>query len=297
MWAVLKQSISEFFDDSCPSQAAAISYYAVFSLPPLLLLLLLLVGSVMNPEDVRGALERQLQQLMGPAAGAQIRAIISHAERPGGGMLPTLLGVAALLFGATGAFGQLQYALNQAWDVAPDPRQGGVRNFLLKRLLSFGLVLAVAFLLLISLVISAILSGLGDRLARLLPTGFSATALQWLNLGISLVVITALFAAMFRLLPDVRIAWRDVRVGAAVTALLFVAGKYAIGLYLGRTNPGEAFGAAGSLAVTLLWIYYSSLILLFGAEFTQAWAIHHGSWVVPEQGAARIEQQKRYLRA
>jgi membrane protein len=296
MFAILRQTIREFFDDSCASQAAAISYYTIFSLPPLLLLLLLLVGTVMNPEDVRGALEHQLQQLMGPAAGAQIRAIISHAERPGGGVLPTVLGVAALLFGATGAFGQLQTALNQAWEVAPDPKQGGVRNFLLKRLLSFGLVIAIAFLLLISLVVSAMLSGVGDRLARLLPDGLSATALQWLNLGISLVVITALFAAMFRVLPDVRVAWRDVWVGAVVTAILFVAGKFGIGLYLGRSNPGEAFGAAGSLAVTLLWIYYSSIILLFGAEFTQAWAEHRGSWVVPEPGAVRVEEEKRYLK-
>jgi membrane protein len=297
MFAMLKRSLKEFIDDDCTGMAAALSYYTIFSLPPLLLLLLLLVGAVMDPEDVRGALEVQLQQLMGPAAGAQVRAIITHAERPGGdGTLATVLGIVALLLGATGAFGQLQSALNRAWEVTPDPKQGGVRSFLMKRLFSFGMVLVIAFLLLVSLVLSAVLSGVGDRLVRFLPGGLSDTALQWLNIGLSLVVITGLFATIFRVLPDARIAWRDVWVGSAVTAVLFVVGKSLIGLYLGRSNPGEAFGAAGSLAVMLLWIYYSSLIILFGAEFTEAWAEQRGSGVVPERGAVRVEEEKRIVR-
>jgi membrane protein len=297
MFAMLRRSINEFIDDDCTTMAAALSYYTVFSLPPLLLLLLLLVGTVMDPEDVRGAIEAQLQQLMGPAAGAQVRAIISHAQRPGGGLVPTLLGVAALLFGAGGAFGQLQSALNRAWEVTPDPKQGGIRSFLVKRLFSFGMVLVIAFLLLVALVVSAVLSGIGDRLVQFLPSGISDTALQWLNIGLSLVVITALFATIFRVLPDAKIAWRDVWVGAGVTAVLFVVGKSLIGLYLGHSNPGEAFGAAGSLAVMLLWIYYSSLIVLFGAEFTEAWAEERGGGIVPEDGAVRVEREKHYHRA
>jgi len=297
MFAMIKRAFSEFLDDDCTSMAAALSYYTIFSLPPLLLLLLLLVGSVMDPEDVRGAIETQLQQLMGPAAGNQVRAIIMHAQRPGGGLLPTILGVAALLFGASGAFGQLQSSLNQAWEVKPDPKQGGIRGFLLKRLFSFGMVLVIAFLLLVSLVVSAVLSGVGDRLMQFLPDGISATAVQWFNLGLSFVVITGLFGLIFRVLPDAEIEWRDVWVGAGVTALLFVVGKFLISLYLGQSNPGEAFGAAGSLAVMLLWIYYSSLILLFGAEFTQAWVEHKGRDIVPEKGAVRVEKQERYLRA
>jgi membrane protein len=295
MFAMLKRSINEFLDDDCASLAAALSYYTIFSLPPLLLLLLLLVGAVMDPEDVRGALEGQLQQLMGPAAGTQVRAIITHAERPGGGLVPTLLGVAALLFGATGAFGQLQSALNRAWEVTPDPKKGGIRSFLVKRLFSFGMVLVIAFLLLVSLVLSAVLVGVGNRMVAFLPAGLSETTLQALNFAISFVVITVLFAMIFQVLPDARVAWRDVWVGSAATALLFVVGKFLIGLYLGKSNPGEAFGAAGSLAIMLLWVYYSSLILLFGAEFTQAWAEQRGSGVTPEPGAVRVEKEIRHI--
>lgn len=291
MLRMIKRATAEFLDDDCASMAAALSYYTIFSLPPLLILLLLLVGTVTDPEDVRGVLESQLQQLMGPTAGAQIRAIISHAERPAGGLLPTVFGIGALLLGATGAFVQLQSALNRAWEVAPDPKQGGLRSFLLKRLFSFGMVLAIAFLLLVSLVVSAVLSTLGDRLGQVLPAGLSETALQWLNFGISFVVITGLFAALFRVLPDAQIAWRDVWVGSAVTALLFVIGKFLIGFYLGQSNPGEVFGAAGSLAVLLLWIYYSSLIVLFGAEFTEAWAEERGAGITPERGAIRIREK------
>ncbi len=296
MLKILKRSLLEFVDDECTTMAAALSYYTIFSLPPLLLLLLLLVGAVMDPHDVRGALETQLQQLMGPAAGTQIRTILMHAEQPGGGLVPTLVGLAALLFGATSAFAQLQSALNQAWAVTPDPKQGGVRNFVVKRIFSFGMVLAVAFLLLVSLVLSAFLSGVGDRLMAFLPAWMSDTGAQWLNQIVSFVVITALFGAIFRILPDARVAWRDVWVGAAVTALLFVIGKFLIGFYLGQSDPGEAFGAAGSLAVMLLWIYYSSLILLFGAEFTEAWAEQRGGGVKAEPGAVRVVEQERYLR-
>jgi membrane protein len=290
---IFKQSLQDFLKDDCMDSAAALSYYTIFSLPAILVLIMLLLSAVMNPSDVRGGFESQLQSLMGPTAGEQIRTIIQQAEqKPSNGLIPTLLGIAGLLFGATGAFGQLQKALNRAWNVAPDPHQGGIRNFLTKRLFSFGMILVVAFILLVSLVISAALSGLGDSLQRVLPEGVSGPVLQAVNLVISFGVIVLLFAALFKVMPDAQIEWRSVWVGAAVTAALFVLGKYLIGFYLGQSNPGQAYGAAGSLAVLLLWVYYSSLILLFGAEFTETWAVRRGQGVRPEPGAVRVKQDQ-----
>jgi membrane protein len=274
--------------------AAALSYYTIFSLPAILVLILTLISAVMNPSDVRGGLEGQLQALMGPSAGEQIRTIIQQAEqKPRNGLIPTILGIAGLLFGATGAFGQLQKALNRSWNVEPDPNQGGWKNFLSKRVFSLGMILVVAFFLLVSLVISAALTGMGDRLSGFLPFGLSAPFLEALNLVISLAVITFLFAALFKVMPDAKISWRTVWVGAAVTAFLFVIGKFLIGFYLGQSNPGQAYGAAGSLAVLLLWVYYSALILLFGAEFTETWAERRGQGIEPEPGAVRVRREKQ----
>lgn len=290
---LLRQSLNDFTKDDCMSSAAALSYYTTFSLPALLMLILLLVSSIMDPTDVRGGLESQIQSLMGPGASGEVKTILQQAERPGGGLLPTVLGLLALVLGATGAFMQLQQALNRAWNVEPDPHQGGIKSFITKRLLSFGMILAVAFLLLVSLAVSAALSGLGDRLSAMLPSGLSEPMLQALDLAVSLVVISLLFAAMFKVLPDAKIAWRSVWVGGLVTGVLFVVGKFLIGLYLGQSNPGEAYGAAGSLIVLLLWIYYSSLILLFGAEFTQTWAERRGAGIQPEPGAVRVREEKQ----
>jgi membrane protein len=293
--ALLKSSGADFIEDDCPTQAAALSYYTIFSLPPLLMVLLLILGALVNPQDIRGQLEVQIGTLMGPSATEQIRTILAQLHQPGGNGLATVLSIGGLVLGATGAFGQLQAALNRAWEVAPDPR-AGLKAFLVKRLFSFGMILSVAFLLLVSLVLSAALSAFGGALGRMLPDGISATVLQVVNLAVSFVVITALFATIFKVLPDARVAWRDVWVGGAVTALLFVLGKFLIGFYLGRSNPGQAFGAAGSLAVLFVWVYYSSMILLFGAEFTQAWIERDGSSIAPERGAVRVVEERKYAR-
>ena len=285
---LIRQSVQDFNDDDCPTMAAALSYYTIFSLPPLLVLILLLLGAVMDQRDVQNALEGQIGNLMGPAGREQITTILSEAHLPGSkGILATALGIGALLLGATGAFGQLQAALNRAWEVKPDPAQGGLRSFILKRVFSFGMVLGVAFLLLVSLVVSAALSALGNALGGALPGGLDEWVGQLLNLAVSFAVITLLFATIFKVLPDARVPWRDIWPGAAVTALLFTVGKFLIGFYLGRTNPGVAFGAAGSLAVMLVWIYYSSMIILFGAEFTQVWADRKGAGIKPAPGAIR----------
>ncbi|HXE56811.1 MAG TPA: YihY/virulence factor BrkB family protein [Gemmatimonadales bacterium] len=296
-FGLLKESVRDFLDDDCPDMAAALSYYTIFSLPPLLLLILLIAGAVMDPQDVQGALEGQIGGMMGPAAAEQIHTILQRAERPGaGGLVATVFGVVVLLVGATGAFGQLQKALNRAWEVGPDPERGGIKSFLTKRLFSFGMILVVAFMLLVSLVLSAALSAFGDRLSGMLGGGVSEPALHAVNFLASFAVVSLLFALMFKVLPDAVTAWRDVWVGAAVTTLLFVLGKILIGFYLGRSNPGEAFGAAASLAIILVWIYYASMIVLFGAEFTQAWAVRRGHGVEPEPGAVRVERETRWVR-
>jgi membrane protein len=291
---LIKETVKDFLEDDCMDSAAALSYYTIFSLPALLVLMLTIISAVMNPSDVRGGLEGQLQNLMGPSAGEQIRTIIQQADqKPNSGLIPTMLGIAGLLLGATGAVGQLQKALNRAWNVEPDPNQGGLKNFLTKRIFSLGMILVIAFFLLVSLVISAALTGMGDRVNDFLPAGLSGPFLEVLNMVISLAVITLLFAALFKVMPDAKISWRSVWVGAAVTAFLFVIGKFLIGFYLGQSNPGQAYGAAGSLAVLLLWIYYSALILLFGAEFTETWAERRGQGIVPEPGAVRVRREKQ----
>ena len=290
--ALFRRSIKEFMDDDCPTMAAALSYTTVFSLPPLLVLVLMIAGAVLDPERVQTALQTQFGGFMGPSAAAQIHTILEHAKRPaGGGLVVTLVGVAALLIGATGAFLQLQASLNKAWEVKPDPKQGGIKQFIRKRLFSFGMVLVIAFLLLVSLVVSALISALGHMLQSLLPGGVSEVLLYLVDLAVSLAVIASVFATMFKVLPDAEIAWKDVWPGAMVTAVLFVLGKFLIGFYLGRSNPGEAFGAAGALALILAWIYYSSLILLFGAEFTEAFAEGRGHRIKPEPGAIRIGEE------
>jgi membrane protein len=293
---LLKQTFNGFSEDDCPTMAAALSYYTVFSLPPLLVLLLAMLGAVLDPNDIQGTIEGQMRSAMGPSGAEQVRTILANADRPGsGGQVATILSVVALLLGATGVFGQLQAALNKAWGVAPDPEKGGIKAMLLKRVFGIGMVLGLAFILLVSLVVSAVLSAFGEQLGRFLPSGLSAPVLEAINFAGSLAVISLLFGAIFKVLPDAKIAWRHVAVGAVVTALLFVAGKFALGLYLGRSNPGEAFGAAGALALMLVWIYYSSMIVLLGAEFTQAWAERRGGGIVPEKGAVRVVRETRRL--
>ena len=287
MVGLLKDAGKDFMDDECPVRAAALSYYIVFSLPPLLILILLIASAVFDPAQVQQALTAQMGGFMGAEGAQEIGTIMQEAERPGGRGLKAVLGIAAIVFGATGSFLQLQGALNRAWEVEPDPRQGGIKNMIFKRILSLGMILGVAFLLLVSLALSAALSAVGDMIGRMIPGGSEVVA-HVFNFVLSFVVITGLFAAIYKVLPDARISWKDVRVGAVVTALLFTIGKFLLGLYLGRSNPGEAFGAAGSLALILVWIYYSSMIVLFGAEFTQVWAIRHGRPIEPQEGARRM---------
>lgn len=288
MWGFLKRILKDFSEDECSVRAAALAYYTVFALPPLLILLITVVGVFWDPAEVQRSLERQFSSLVGDQGARAIRDMLASVERPGaGGPLTTGLGIGALLFGAIGAFMQLQAALNRAWEVKPDPKQGGVRRFIAKRILSAGMILAVAFLLLVSFAVSALISALGTSMTFIPPP-----ALHTLDLATSFAVITTLFAAIYKILPDAEVTWGDVWLGALVTSLLFVVGKFAIGFYLGRSSPGDAFGAAGALAVILVWIYYAGMIVLFGAEFTQAWAERRGARIMPEEGAIQVEMRQ-----
>lgn len=297
IWDGVKQTFSDFAEDECPRMAAALAYYTIFALPPLLVLLTLAaVAAGMDSGQVQGGIIEQASGLIGEEGARQIRTMLQEADRPGGGLLPTILSGAALLFGATGAFLQLQGALNRAWEVKP--KGGGVKGFFLKRLFSFGMIMAFGFLFLVGLVVSAAISAFagqavdmvqGTALGAIPPDAFS-TILTVVDLLLSVVVIALLVGVLFKVVPDARIAWEDVRIGAIGTAVLLVLGKLAIGFYLGRSNPGSAYGAAGSLAVILVWIYYSSMILLLGAEFTQVWARRAGRHIEPSEGAIKLKK-------
>jgi membrane protein len=293
---MFRRTLKEFGEDHCSSMAAALSYYTMFSLPPLLLLVLSTVGLFIDPADVQGRVGVELAQLLGAQTAREMEEFIRNVDLPGtGGPLVSTASLIGLLLGATGAFGELQGALNRAWEVGPDPEHGGFVVKIRKRILSLGMVATIAFLLLVSMLVSAMVSAFGDRVGSMLPGDVSGTVLQGLTSLASLAVTALLFAIIFRVMPDARIAWRDVAIGAVVTAVLFAAGKFVLGEYIARSDPGEVFGAAGSLAVLLVWIYYSAMIVLFGAEFTQVWASDRGSGIVPDRDAVRVVELTRHV--
>jgi membrane protein len=288
-----KDTFREFNEDEATWMAAALSYFTVFALAPLLAILLQVASLIWDPGQVREALTGQFQTLMGQDVARQVQTMMTSAEQKtaSGSGIRLVWSIVGLVFGATGAFVSLQSALNRAWEVQPDPKRGGIKNFIMKRFLSLGMVLGIAFLLLVSLALTAALSAVGQFVFG----GTGTAVAQALNFVFSFAVITLLFAAMFKVLPDAKVSWRDVWIGAIATAALFVVGKSVIGLYIGQSNPGSAFGAAGALAVLLVWIYYAAVIVLLGAEFTQAWMRLHGREIEPEEGAVRVVETKQEL--
>ncbi|GGJ44195.1 YihY/virulence factor BrkB family protein [Neoroseomonas lacus] len=263
-----------FIADDCLSRGASIAYFTLFSLSPLLVIAMAIAGAAFGDEAVRGAVQDQLRGLLGQPAAAAIEAAISGARDVGRGVFAGALGIGILVLTASGTFGEIQSALNAIWKTTVPP-QGTVSRLLRTKAAAIGLVAGTGFLLLTSLLASAAISAFGTTLQRLLPG--SAALLEVLNGVVSLALTAALFGAIYKVLPDRRIAWRDVTVGALVTAALFTLGKKAIGLYVGGAGIAGSFGAAGSLAAVLVWIYYSALIFLLGAEFTRAWASREGS--------------------
>ena len=288
MWRLVSQSFNEFWADECPRMAAALAFYLVFALPALLGFTILITASVVDREQIINRLNSHLNEAMGPDEARQVEALLVQAQQPGRGLMAGLIGLAVLVVSATGALGELQTALNRVWGVRPDPQQSAYRDLAWKRLISLLLLLGIGALLLASLVASWALATFSEWIGPRLPDWLSAQAVWLLNAGVSLGLITVLIAAVFKYLPDARLAWSDVWIGAAVTAVLFVAGKMALGLYFSTAAPASAYGAAGSLALVLLWIYYSAQVLLLGAEFTQVLSQRRGREVAAEPGARRV---------
>ncbi len=288
--SLVKKTIAEAGEDKIPRLAASLSYYTILSLSPLLALAVTLAGFVFGEEAARGQIARQLQTVFGRQAGEAIETIIANAHRPSAGALSAVVGGVVLLVGASGVFGELQDSLNTIWEVAPRPNRG-VKGIVRDRFLSFTMVLGVAFLLLVSLVISAALSAFEDWFTA--TFGGSGQVWHIANLAFSLGMVALLFAVMFKVVPDVKIAWSSVWVGSFVTALLFVLGKFLIGLYVAKASVATPFGAAGSLMVIVVWVYYSAHIVFLGAEFTQVYARASGSPIEPARGAVALTEQAR----
>ncbi|HEU4343544.1 MAG TPA: YihY/virulence factor BrkB family protein [Candidatus Binatia bacterium] len=289
-WQFLKDVVYQWIEDSPFQLAAAVSYYALFSMAPLLVISISVAGFFFGREAAQNQVVDTIRGTVGQESAQAIQAMIQDAsEKPKTGIVSTIIGGLALLFGAGGVVGQLQTALNTIWGVAPKPGLG-VWGFVRQRFVSFAMVVGIGFLLLVSLVVSALLAGVTE----LLNSFFNGAALiaHALDILVSFAFITVLFAVMFKFLPDARIRWRDVWIGAALTSLLFTIGKFLIGLYLGTSGVTSAYGAAGSLITVLLWVYYSSLIFFFGAEFTQVYATQFGSGVVPAENAQSMAAAK-----
>jgi membrane protein len=273
---LFKQTFQEFGADKAPRLGAALAYYTIFSIAPLLLIAVAIAGLAFGQEAAMGKISGQLNNVMGPTTAKALEEMVQNAAKPKTGMIATILGVITLLFGASGVFGQLKDAMNTIWNVEPK-RRPGIMGFVKDRFLSMAMVFGVGFLLLVTLVLDAAISAMGGYIAPMIPGG--EAVMHTLQLVISFGLVTVLFAMIFRYLPDVRVQWHDVWLGAAFTSLLFVIGKFGLGLYLGKSAVGSSYGAAGSLVILLLWIYYSAQILFFGAEFTQVYARTQGSMI------------------
>lgn len=272
-WSLCYETVNEWVNDRASRKGAALAFYTVFSLAPILILSIAIAGLFFGKEAARGEIFAQVSGLLGKDGAQAIQAMVESANHKGAGAVATIIGFVTLFAGATTALVELKDGLDQIWDVPPD-RMSGIWYFIRKRLLSFGLILSLAFLLLVSLALSAALSVLARMWG---PRDATAWVLESLNFLFSFALVTVLFAMIYKILPSVRIAWRDVIIGAVITALMFNIGKFAIGLYLGNSAIGSSYGAAGSVILVLVWVYYSAQIFLLGAEFTKVYAYRHGS--------------------
>ncbi len=282
IWTIAKETVNDFIDDNVLSRGASIAYFTTFSIAPILVICVAIAGLVFGEDAARGAMVGQLRGLMGNQGAEAVQSMIASAGNKSSGVWATAIGIVTLLITATGVLSEMQSALNAIWKAEGAT---GLTGILKARAAGLGLVAALGFLLLVSLVVGAALAALGTYLNSFVPE--IGTILQIINFIVSFLMVAALFAAIYKILPDRQLVWKDVIVGALATALLFTAGKTLIGLYIGSSSVASSYGAAGALVVVLLWVYYSSLIFLLGAEFTKVWASHHGS---AEAFAARTEQ-------
>jgi membrane protein len=287
LWKVTKATAKDWVDDDAATLAAALAYYALLSLAPLLVISVGIAGWFLGADAARGKVAGELGGIVGGEAAHGIQAVVASADEPKRGIVGAVVGVVTLFLGASGVFGQLQTSLNTIWEVKPKPDRG-LMGQLKDRFFSFTMVLGVAFLLLVSLVLSAVLSSFGTFLADTLPGG--AWLWQLINFTVSFGVVTLLFALIFKVIPDAKIAWRDVWLGAAVTAVLFTIGKQLLGLYIGKAAVGSSYGAAGSIVALVVWVYYAAQILFVGAEFTQAQARSRGAKIEPSDNAEQVSE-------
>ncbi|MGB3618198.1 MAG: YihY/virulence factor BrkB family protein [Catalinimonas sp.] len=286
LWPMLKETYKEWNGDDPFRQAAIVAYYAVLSLPALLIIIITIVGSIYGKEATQGQITNQISGAIGAEAAASIEEMIANSAQDQNSTLAVIFGIAMLVFGATGVFVQLQRSLNYIWEVKVDPK-AGVLKVITDRATSLGLILVIGFLLLTSLALTSVLSALGDWIQQFVPD-FLMIVFFVAEFVVSLGIITLLFAMMFKYLPDVKVEWRTVWIGALATSILFVIGKFALGIYFGHSEPGSAYGAAGSIILVLVWVSYSSLILFFGAEFTQVYARRYGHRIEPDAHAIRV---------
>lgn len=287
---LFQETFSEYSKDKVPRLAAALSYYTIFSIAPLLIIVIAVAGAVFGEEAARGAIAVQLQGLVGESGATVIQNAIESASKPKQGTIASLISIGILFFAATGLFAELQDSLNTIWEVQPKPGRA-VKTIVRQRFLSFAMVLGIGFLLLVSLVMSTILSALVGYFSNALP----GADFVWriVNFIVGFIVTTILFGLIFKILPDVKITWSDVLIGAGITALLFSFGRFLLGEYLGRSSFGSTYGAAGSIVVILVWVNYAAQILFVGAEFTQVYARRFGSQIVPDKHAMPITEEAR----
>lgn len=285
IWEIIKETASDWSDDNASRLAAALAYYSLLSLAPLLVIAIAVSGFFLGEEAARGQVVGELAAIVGGQAAESIQAVVANAKSPSAGLWSTIAGVVTLFIGASGVFGELQSSLNTVWEVKPKPGLG-IWGQIKIRFFSFSMVLGVAFLLLISLILSAAVSAVGATFTRLLPGG--ELLWQLANALVSLVIVSGLFAIIFKFVPDATVEWRDVWVGGAVTAVLFTIGKSLLGLYLGKAAVGSAYGAAGSIVALVVWVYYATQIFLLGAEFTQVQARRNGRRIEPSEHAVSI---------
>jgi len=283
VWTSLKESFSGFSDHKVTKLSASLAYYTIFSLGPLMIVIIFIAGRFFGQEAVQGEIFNQIKSFIGANAAEQIQTIIKNAAISGKSGIAAAIGVITLLIGATTVFGEIQDSINSIWGVKAKPK-AGIMKLIMTRLLSFGMIASLGFLLLVSLAVTALVEAIGNRLQNAFPD-VTVVLLYIVNLIITLGVITALFAIIFKVLPDIRIKWNAIWPGAIATAILFMIGKFLISVYISKSNIGSTYGTAGSLVILIVWIYYSSIILYFGAEFTKAYALQKGVAIVPSEYA------------
>ena len=283
MWEVLKNSFTGFSDDSVMKMSSSLAYYTVFALAPLLIIIISLSGIFLGKDAAEGKVYHQLENFVGSNTAVQLQEMIKNASLSGKSDIAIVIGIIMLVIGATTVFSEIQDSINKIWGLKPKPKNG-MLQFLKNRILSFSIIIGLGFLLLVSLTLSTLIDGFSDSLQRIFPH-ITVVLFYIINLLITLLITAIIFGAIFKVLPDAKIEWKDVAAGAITTAILFMLGKFAISLYIRKSQVGSTYGAAGSLVVLLLWVYYSAIILYFGAQFTKAYAVKYGSSIHPDDYA------------